>query len=147
MGDFDARRNHWLHVAAVAIDGLKRSCDFLRARRRGRPAEALDHRPPEVIFGHAERAAKVNAIHGMHGNQYIAEAHAAPGRILVHLHVLVLRQADQMRDRFANVRHRQRHARPRLDQAENDRIGDGLAFLLHINGDDGRRRRLRRGDS
>ena len=92
-------------------------------------------------------AVKLDAIHGMDGNQHIAEAHAGFDRLLVHLHVLVLRQADQMRDRFADVRHRQRHARPRLDQAENDRIGDGLAFLLHFDGDDGRRWRLRRGDS
>ena len=41
MGDLDARRDGRLHVAALAVDGLQRTGDFLCARRDRRVAKAL----------------------------------------------------------------------------------------------------------
>src|SRR5258707_991182 len=71
--------------------------------------------------------------------QHVAKAYPDASRFLVDLHVLVARQAREVRDRFAHVGDRQRRADSRLDQAENERIGNDLPFLLDANVADRRR--------
>ena len=145
--DLDARGNHRHRVAAFAVHRLERSRDLVRARGGRRLAEPLEDLAAKNVLRHAEHAAELDAIHGMHGHEDVAQPHAAGGLILVDLHVLVAREADQMRDRLAHIRDRQRHADVRLHEAEHQRIGDRLTFLLHVDADDCRRQCLRRGPS
>ena len=112
-----------------------------------------DHRveaeAAEDVFGHPEHAAELDAIDLVHRHQHVPQAHAAGGGLLEDLHVLVARQADEVRDGLAHVRHRQRRALTCLHEAEDERIRDRLAFLLNVHRSDYRRRGLgnRRGSA
>ncbi len=117
--ELDARRDPRLQVAAVPVDELQRPGHIRRARRNRRGAEALGHRASEVAFGHAEHAAKLHPIDGVDRKQHVAKAHPVASGLLVDLHVLIARQAREVRDRLAHVGDRQRRADFRLDQAED----------------------------
>ena len=80
MGDLDTRRDGRLHVPALSVDGLQRAGDVLCARCDGSVAEPLHHNPPQRVFGNAERAAELEPVDHVHGQEKVAQPHTT-GRL------------------------------------------------------------------
>ena len=116
--------NRRAQKAVLAVQIRERARDLGRAADRRRRAEPLDHALPQQVLVQLELAAEQHLGDVVQRRQQVFQVDAAVGRRLrVHLHVLEPPEAEQVRDRLADVGHRERLASVRLNDPQQPLFG------------------------
>ena len=147
----------------IPIELLEGPCDVGGTADRRRRPEPVGHGPAQQALVEAERLRgtggsavgaddrpEVHLLNAVQRNEVVAKTHAAGHVGRVDPDVLESAEVEQVRDRCADSRHRQRFADLSLNQGGGGRILDRAAFGQHADFDDGfpdicrgiRRRRL-----